>query len=212
MKISSSLRSISMSRPRSSGMVLSCFTRTPSMSFWAMAEIPLVRSGCAGPGAAGRGLQRRRRDEEVGRQLERLEGAGVGPPALEGLEAEVPLREVAVVDVGDLELAAGRRLEGADEVEDLRVVEVDAGHGEVALRIPGLLHDPGDLVALHLGHPEALRVLHGLQHHLRALPLLGEASREGGEVVLEDVVPQDDADRLLAGEVLREPARLGDAA
>src|SRR5690606_15408094 len=60
------------------------------------------------------------RPHEVGGVVEGVEGAGVEPrsAALEHLDLQAPLLEVAPVEVGDLELAAGRRLEVAGVVDD----------------------------------------------------------------------------------------------
>ncbi len=52
-----------------------------------------------------------------------------------------PALQVGVVDRGDLQLAAGARLEAAGDLDDPVVVEVQTGHGVAGLRLGGLLLD-----------------------------------------------------------------------
>ena len=101
--------------------------------------------------------------EHPGVRLEqRVLLAGVEPPALEHLVAD----GVAVVDqpldgVGDLELAAPRRLDGGDRLVHERREQVDADEGEVRRRVGRLLDEAHDLAAgAELGDAEALRVGH----------------------------------------------------
>src|SRR5438477_7568133 len=98
--------------------------------------------------------------DEITRPVQRLEGPRVRPPAVEDLAGELATPQIPVVDVGDLELAPARRLQGADHVEDLGVVEVDAGDRVVALRSRRLLLDRPHTVAVELGDPESLCVRH----------------------------------------------------
>src|SRR5205807_10103002 len=55
---------------------------------------------------------------ELVRGVERIEGAGVGPPALQAVALERSGLQVVVVHVGDLQLPAAARLERPDHVED----------------------------------------------------------------------------------------------
>ena len=66
-------------------------------------------------------------------------GAGVEPgeAAAQQLDLQLAALEIAVVDVGDLELAARRRLEAGGDVEDAVVVEIEAGDGVVRRRLLG---------------------------------------------------------------------------
>ena len=50
------------------------------------------------------------------------------------LTVQVAAGEVGVVDRGDLQLAPGAGLEGPGDVDDVVVVEVEAGHGVAGLR------------------------------------------------------------------------------
>ena len=101
-------------------------------------------------------------------------------------------------------------------LEHRRVVEVDAGHGELARRGDRLLDDPRDAaVAVELGNAEVTQVLDlrlPREHDARAELLAGEVVRRGLDRPLEDVVGEHDADLVAADEALGEPERLGDAA
>src|SRR4029079_17187746 len=81
------------------------------------------------------------RPDEVAGVVERVKGAGVEPcgSPREHLDLELATVEVDPVEVGDLELATGRRSQAAGEVDDLVVVEVEAWHGVRALRLRRLL-------------------------------------------------------------------------
>ena len=67
----------------------------------------------------------------VGRLQQRLVRAGVEPrdAARQLLDVQLSALEVRAVDVGDLELAARRRLQAGGDVEHLVVVEVQPGDG-----------------------------------------------------------------------------------
>src|SRR5262249_45576182 len=82
--------------------------------------LPLrVRRGLAWQHAGGRtvGTVGPRLGNQIPRPVQRLEGAGVGPPAVEQLGLELAAAEVPIVHVGDLELAPRRWLERPDYVE-----------------------------------------------------------------------------------------------
>src|SRR5690606_37653672 len=71
---------------------------------------------------------------------ERIRRAGVEPgiAAAEAFDIERAALEIGEIDVGDLELAAGRWLELAGDLDDLRIVEIEPGHGPVRARDLGL--------------------------------------------------------------------------
>ena len=56
--------------------------------------------------------------DQVSGEVQAFELAGVGPPAGEHVVVQIARFDVGVVDVGDLQLAAGRRLRAADVFED----------------------------------------------------------------------------------------------
>src|SRR3982074_3745944 len=84
----------------------------------------------------------------------------------------------------------------------------------MGLRALGLLQGGYRPRAFHLGDAVALRIVHRLQEEPRAPALLAECAQAGTDRILDDVVTQDPAEQLLAGEVLaraeplRDPARL----
>src|SRR6266542_4284078 len=71
--------------------------------------------------------------DEGGGLQERLMRSRVEPrePSREGLDVELAAGQVLTIDVRDLELAARGRPEGSGDVDDLVVVEIEAGHREV---------------------------------------------------------------------------------
>ena len=68
------------------------------------------------------------RFDEVRRLQQRVVRAGVEPgeAAAEELDVQLPALEIVAVDVGDLQLAAGRGLQAGGDVDDLVVVEIQA--------------------------------------------------------------------------------------
>src|SRR5215211_6139532 len=85
--------------------------------------------------------------------------AGVAPEPVEDVVLHGPALDVPVVDVGDLQLAPAGRLEVGDDVEDLLVVEVDAGDHVAGGRVVGLLQDADDpALVVELGDAEVAQV------------------------------------------------------
>src|SRR5947209_2764497 len=72
---------------------------------------------------------------------QRLVRAGVEPgkAAAEHLDMQVAAFEIGAVDVGDLELAARRRLQRCRDLEHIVIVEIEAGRGDVGFRLRRLL-------------------------------------------------------------------------
>ena len=124
-------------------------------------------------------------------------------------------RDVVVVDVRDLELATGRRLEPLDHLEDVRVVAVNAGHREPARRVLRLLDDLGDASVDDPRHAEmaqVLRLAHVREQHAGTGGLGLEVAHRVGDRAAEDVVGEHDDDAVAAGEATGEAERLGDPA
>ncbi len=71
--------------------------------------------------------------DEAGGVGQGVEGAGVEPGGAAGqdLHGQPAGLQVGAVDVGDLVLAAGGGLEVLGDLDDVVVVEVQAGHGVV---------------------------------------------------------------------------------
>jgi hypothetical protein len=142
-------------------------------------------------------------------------GAGVEPghAAPEVDQLRLAALEVVVVDVGDLELAARRRLQPGGDVDDLVVVHVQAGDREVRLRHRRLLLDGEDFCSSKTPrHAVALGILHLIAEE-RAAAELGDLflQHPGEAVAVEDVVAEGEADVVGADELAADDERLGEA-
>src|SRR5215217_596338 len=141
---------------------------------------------------------------------------GVAPEPLEDVVLHAAALDVPVVDVGDLQLAPARRLQGGDDLEDVLVVEVDAGDHVVAGRVVGLLEDADDpAVAVQLGDAEVAqvgRVVDAGQDEAGPRGLGQEVGHGRAHAALEDVVGQHDHDPVAVDEALGQPQGLGDPA
>src|SRR5260221_9445957 len=191
---------ISRKNPRSSACVSSSLNSTPSI----VGRCALI---AVGPLRAHHVVH-----FVVG--LHRL--ARVAPETFEHVVLHQPLFEVPVVHVGDLELAAARRLQRAQHLPYAVVVEVDAGHGQLARRAARLLHDARDApVAVELSDAEALQmvdVAHLVENDARAAILLAEGVDAVLDRAAEDVVREQHDHPLAADESLREAQCFRDAA
>ena len=101
--------------------------------------------------------------DELRGLVQALHGAGVQPrvAAAQGDHGQRPLLQVHLVERGDLELAAGRRLHPMRLGGHVARVEVQAGDGVGALGALGLLLDgDGPPLAVELHDAETLGVVH----------------------------------------------------
>ena len=75
------------------------------------------------------------RGDELGGLEQTVGRAGVEPgkAAAHHFDVQLAALEIGAVDVGDLEFAAGRRLDVGGDVDDLLVVEIEPGDGPVRL-------------------------------------------------------------------------------
>ena len=139
-----------------------------------------------------------------------LELAGVLPPAAHDVRVDVQATLDQVLDgVGDLQLAAGRRLDAPDRLEDARVEHVDADQRQVALRLLRLLDQPHDLaVGGELGDPELLRVRHPGEQDLGVAAEAPELFHELGDAAGDQVVAQVHDERRVADEGLGDHHRV----
>ena len=148
--------------------------------------------------------------DELRRLVQALHGAGVQPrvAAAEGDHGQRPLLQVHLVERGDLELAAGRRLHPMRLGGHVARVEVQAGDGVGALGALGLLLDGDDPpLAVELHDAEALGVVHVVAEDRGAarLGVLNGARQVAGQAVaVEDVVAQHQGARLAGDEVLAD--------
>lgn len=134
--------------------------------------------------------------------------AGIEPgvAAAHGLDVELVAREVGLVDVGDLELTAGRRLYRLGDRDDVFVVEIEARHGEIRLRLGWLFLEAHGLAFLvELDDAVAFGVADVVGKDRRAVRLRGRALHHDGEVgAVEDVVAQDEGTALAREEFLAD--------
>ena len=148
--------------------------------------------------------------DELRRLVEALHGAGVQPrvAAAEGHHGQRPLLQVHLVERGDLQLAAGRRLDLMRLGGHVARVEVQAGDGVGALGALGLLLDgDGPPLAVELHDAEALGVVHVVAEDRGAarLGVLDGARQVARQAVaVEDVVAEHQRARLSADEVLAD--------
>ena len=122
--------------------------------------------------------------------------------------------EVDLVEVRDLELATRGGLERLGVLDDLFVIDVQAGGHVVGTGLLGLLLDVGDLLGggVEVDDGIGLGVLHLIAKHRGALLArdgLGEVLVKAGAV--EDTVSEDERHAVAVDEVLANEKRLGDA-
>ena len=148
--------------------------------------------------------------DELRRLVQALHGAGVEPrvAAAEGDDGQGPLLQVHLVERGDLQLAAGRRLDPMRLGGHVARVEVESGDGVGALGALGLLLDgDGAALRIELHDAEALGVVHVVAEDrgptgLGVLDGARQVARQA--VAVEDVVAQHQRARLAGDEVLAD--------
>ena len=132
--------------------------------------------------------------DEGGGLEQRFRRAGVEPggAAAQDLDPQRARGEVDLVEIGDLQLAARRRLEVARVVADLAIVEVEAGHGVGRPRRLGLLFEAHRrALRVELDHAVALGVAHAIGEHGGAVGVAGGAAQIVGQPgAVEEVVAQ----------------------
>lgn len=148
--------------------------------------------------------------DELRGLVQALHGAGVQPgvAAAEGHDGQRPLLQVHPVEVGDLQLAAGRGLDPMGLGGHVARVEVQAGDGVGALGLGGLLLDgDGPPLAVELHDAEALGVVHVVAEDRGAarLGVLHGARQVARQAVaVEDVVAEHQRARLAGDELLAD--------
>jgi hypothetical protein len=120
--------------------------------------------------------------------------------------------QVREVHVGDLELAARRRLEPGRDLEDAVVVEVEPGHRVVRPRLLRLLLEPdGAAARVELHDAVALGIAHAIGEDGRAaLATCGVGEQCGQAVAVEDVVAEGEGHAVPAHEVASDQEGLGE--
>ena len=155
--------------------------------------------------------------DELRRLVQALHGAGIEPrvAAAQRHHGQRPLLQVHLVERGDLQLAAGRRLDLVGLGCHVTRVEVQAGDGVGALGALGLLLDgDGPPLAVELDDAEALGVVHVVAEDRGAarLGVLHGARQVARQAVaVEDVVAEHQGARLAGDEVLADGERLREA-
>lgn len=148
--------------------------------------------------------------DELRGLVQALHGAGVQPrvAAAQGDDRQRPLLQVHLVERGDLQLAAGRRLDPMRLGGHVARVEVQAGDGVGALGLGGLLLDgDGPALPVELHDAEALGVVHVVAEDrcptgLCVLDGSRQVARQA--VAVEDVVAKHQRARLAVDEVLAD--------
>ncbi len=151
---------------------------------------------------------------EERRLQQRLVGAGVEPrdAAPEPLDVQRAPLEVVEVDVGDLELAARRRLQARGNLDDVVVVEIQARDGVRRAGLRGLLFQ-ADRAALVVELDDAVPpgVAHEVAEHRGPGRPCGRGPHHLGKpVAVEDVVAEGEGDPIGADEPPAQDERLGE--
>lgn len=155
--------------------------------------------------------------DELSGLVQALHGAGVQPrvPAAQRHDGQRPLLQVHLVERGDLQLAAGRRLDPMRLGGHVARVEIKAGDGVGALGLGGLLLDgDGPPLAVELDDAEALGVVDVVAEDrgaARLCVLHGARKVARQAVAVEDVVAQHQGARLAGDELLADGEGLGQA-
>ena len=155
--------------------------------------------------------------DELRGLVQALHGAGVQPrvSAAQGDHGQRPLLQVHPVEVGNLQLAAGRGLDPVRLGGHVARVEVQAGDGVGALGLVGLLLDgDGPPLAVELHDAEALGVVDVVAEDRGAarLGVLDGARQVARQAVaVEDVVAEHEGARLTVNEILADGEGLGQA-
>ena len=132
------------------------------------------------------------------------------------LDLQAALLQVVPVDVGDLVLPARRPGQPARHVHHVGAIEVEPRHGEVRRRVLRLLLEADRAaVGVEVDHPVLARIGHPVGEHRAAVEVGEPAQLRTHAGAVEDVVAQDQRDRLVADVVraqherLRQPLRGG---
>src|SRR5439155_24063156 len=126
-------------------------------------------------------------DELASAEQHRDRFAAVDPVAGYAFVAQLAHLEIAVVHVSDLELAASRGAQGADDIEHPLVVEVEARDREIAARLVRLLDDGADPLAVHHRDPIVRRLVDAREHEERTTRRRAEALDDRSDRAPEEV-------------------------
>ena len=145
-------------------------------------------------------------------------GAGIEPgeAAAQDLDRQLAARQIGAVDVGDLELAARRRLEACGDAHHIVVVEIEAGHRDVGARpLRFLLDRQRAAGTVELDYAVSLRRVNRVAEDGGAgLPRRRARERLREPVAVKQIVAQDQRHPVAADEIgaddkgVGKPARL----
>ena len=142
-------------------------------------------------------------------------GAGIEPghAATHQLDVQLALLKVAAVYVGDLELAARRRLDGRGDIAHLLVIEIQARHRIVRLRLRRLFFDAGRAaVRIEADHAVALGILHVIRKHGRTIVAhIGCLQAALKVMAVVQVVAEDQRRMMMADEFAADDEGLREA-
>ena len=138
-----------------------------------------------------------------------------GKSAPQQFHLQIAALQIHLVQGGDLQLAAFRRLDVLRHLHHIVVVEVEPGHRPVRFRLQRFLLDGQRLkVLVELHHPEALRIQHLITKHRGTGGLRRRRFQLFTEALAKvDIIPQHQgagivADKLLANDKgLRQTVR-----
>ena len=105
--------------------------------------------------------------------------------------------------VGDLQLAAPRRLDGVDGLKDIVIEHVDADQRQIARRLLGFSTSRTMRPFVQFGHAIVLRLGHARQHDLAVPVAGGKLAQERRDPALDDVVAQEHDKAIVAEKVAR---------
>src|SRR4051812_43404995 len=119
--------------------------------------------------------------------------------------------QVLVVEVGNLQLAARGRTKLLRQRHDLVVVKIEAGDGEISLRLLRLLLERQEAASLaHFRDSVALRIVDPVPEQRASIERLGLLLQKGGQALtMEDVVTQHEADAIVTYESFADEKRFG---
>lgn len=151
----------------------------------------------------------------VRRRQQRARRAGVEPghTAAETFDTEFTALEVGVVQRRDLKLTSVRRSQRLRQLDDAAIVEVQAGDGDVRRCGGRLLDDTADAsLGIELDDAEPFRVSDFVAEDDGAGREFGRRAKNRGEPMSEeDVVAEDQADRIIGDEHFADEERLREA-
>src|SRR3546814_9674485 len=135
------------------------------------------------------------------------------PPRSTRTDTLFPYTTLFRSEVGDLKLAAGRRLQVGGNIADLAIVEIQSGDRPVAGWILGLLDDGHRLAAgPEFQHAVAFRIGHPVAEHHGAILFRSRAAQHLYEpLAVEDVGAQHTGAGFAVQEMPAECEGLGNA-